>query len=1183
MKKSLLVLLCMFALLEAKAQDSNWMYDFGSASLAPYTSTTYSTIYLPAPMTGGGNASLRASSATEGQVELTTAGLAGGSGAELKMTSGTSVAGAKFGLAPFTGTTVGTFECKVNFVSGTNGRFVLFLGNGANFTNASGISVAQTFAALRFSPGSNNVSLDWLLNSTSPNYTTTGLTQTTLTKNQSHLIKFFMNNSNNNATYIVNSITYTLAAGTFDIWLDGVKILANADPGTGTLAQGTAINGMNLLNVGAGSSTPVMYIDDINYTNFLIATPPPVVTNTILNVNYESGTRDSGITDLGVTNATAEDAAYMVSPGATGNYAIAHKMVYGDDGYYSDGAYRSESDAVALPSARYFPGDERRYEFSVLLKDWTPWVSGEAYETNIFQLKISGNSDTGSGVPLQFRATRNAIRLRYEASSSIKDIVTDFTPYINQWLQFRVDVLWADDYTGYIRTYMKLPGQSDYILVDEKTNYRSFAGDTSIGNIGYIKWGGYILQEGLTRIVYHDDIRIFELNNNSNPIPLWNNSITDNNPAYQPAPYSPTNDVIATNVVSNSTSPSSDFSRSTLTPAGGATLGGRYLLGGWATGSTSTPSPFNDTQYYEFKIAPKPGYQLNLKSMNFNWRTGGATSANTYVLRSSLDNFTSNISAPVTVSDDAANTSNFGNSSIYDLANISTTSETTFRMYWYGATNAGTLVGIDNFTFNGNTYEVESNLQTETKNNVTKNTNNTVSTYTAQGNEFDVTATGNCSTIAYNYVLTGATTASGTGSLANKVFNKGETTVGWTTTDGCNTVTNSFIITVKDEEKPVITTPENITINNETGQCGVITTLSNPVVSDNCGIASIVSDAPTNFPIGMTSVTWTATDASGNTATATQTVTVTDAEAPLINTTASVNFCYDANANYNIPSATTTDNCGIKLVTYQITGATSRNGNGLDASGNFNVGTSTISWTVTDNSGNSSSASTTVTINSEIAVSIADVYSVTPGGNANTIYLGYGPSSLTLTATPTNGTTPYTYLWNNGATTASIMVNPSTAGVHNYTATITDALGCIATITKEITVTDIRCANKKVSICHGNSNSLCISTNDVSTHLAHGCSLGSCENTNLSSTPESNELIVTIAPNPTKTEFRIKTVESDNQSVTVTLFDFSGRKIKQFKTNPGQIITTGGELIPGIYIAEIIQGNDKKTVKLIKQ
>lgn len=247
-----------------------------------------------------------------------------------------------------------------------------------------------------------------------------------------------------------------------------------------------------------------------------IEAPPVTATtpknDTILNVTYENGQLTSGIQNLSGTHATAPDAMGIVTPAGNGSkHAVFHKIVYGDPMYESDEAIRSESDAIAVQKARFFPGDERRYEFSVLLKDWTPWNSGSTYETTIYQLKVSGNSSTGSGVPLQFRTARNAMRLRYEGSTSIKDIIPDLRPYVNQWMHFRIDVLWADAATGYMRTYMKLPGQTAYTLVDEKTNYRTFAGNVSVGNLGYIKWGAYVTQEGLTRIVYHDDIRIIKL------------------------------------------------------------------------------------------------------------------------------------------------------------------------------------------------------------------------------------------------------------------------------------------------------------------------------------------------------------------------------------------------------------------------------------------------------------------------------------------------------------------------------------------------------------------------------------------------------------------------------------------------------------------------------------------------
>jgi gliding motility-associated-like protein len=56
--------------------------------------------------------------------------------------------------------------------------------------------------------------------------------------------------------------------------------------------------------------------------------------------------------------------------------------------------------------------------------------------------------------------------------------------------------------------------------------------------------------------------------------------------------------------------------------------------------------------------------------------------------------------------------------------------------------------------------------------------------------------------------------------------------------------------------------------------------------------------------------------------------------------------------------------------------------------------------------------------------------------------------SAIISASSVGGTSPYTYLWSNGATTSSQSVNPTVTS--NYSITVTDAHGC--TITKNITV-----------------------------------------------------------------------------------------------------------------------------------
>jgi N-acetylneuraminic acid mutarotase len=85
-------------------------------------------------------------------------------------------------------------------------------------------------------------------------------------------------------------------------------------------------------------------------------------------------------------------------------------------------------------------------------------------------------------------------------------------------------------------------------------------------------------------------------------------------------------------------------------------------------------------------------------------------------------------------------------------------------------------------------------------------------------------------------------------------------------------------VTVVDTTEPVVTAPAGVKAEASGTQTTV--TIGSATATDAVGVVSITSDAPATYPVGITTVTWTAKDAAGNTGTAKQTITVVDTTAP---------------------------------------------------------------------------------------------------------------------------------------------------------------------------------------------------------------------------------------------------------------------------------------------------------------
>jgi hypothetical protein len=131
----------------------------------------------------------------------------------------------------------------------------------------------------------------------------------------------------------------------------------------------------------------------------------------------------------------------------------------------------------------------------------------------------------------------------------------------------------------------------------------------------------------------------------------------------------------------------------------------------------------------------------------------------------------------------------------------------------------------------------------------------------------------------------GVTSGPTCGSASGDTFPLGQTTVICTAGDAAgNSGADSFVVTVVDTTAPELTLPAGIT-TEQTACVGTPVSIA-ASASDLSGVATLVDDAPSAYPVGTTIVTFTATDGSGNSSTGTVPVTIADAAAPVISAAA---------------------------------------------------------------------------------------------------------------------------------------------------------------------------------------------------------------------------------------------------------------------------------------------------------
>lgn len=269
------------------------------------------------------------------------------------------------------------------------------------------------------------------------------------------------------------------------------------------------------------------------------------------------------------------------------------------------------------------------------------------------------------------------------------------------------------------------------------------------------------------------------------------------------------------------------------------------------------------------------------------------------------------------------------------------------------------------------------------------------------------------------------------------IYTGGATTVVLTVTDvNGNSTSGTANVTVLDNIPPTLNCPSNIHVY-ATSAAGATVNYTAPVGTDNCAVTTSRIAGPASgstFPIGITTVTYKAIDASGLSATCSFTVEVTGIPPVIV-------------CPSNITVSNTAGQCGA-MVNYTATETTAIPASTISYSiapgSNFNVGTTTVTATATNPVG-SSSCTFTVTVNDNEVPAVLT--------QNMTIALDAGGAASITAGQINNGSS-------DNCGIASIALDKSSfdcsnVGANTVTLTVTDIHGNSASATALVIVNDV--------------------------------------------------------------------------------------------------------------------------------
>jgi hypothetical protein len=301
---------------------------------------------------------------------------------------------------------------------------------------------------------------------------------------------------------------------------------------------------------------------------------------------------------------------------------------------------------------------------------------------------------------------------------------------------------------------------------------------------------------------------------------------------------------------------------------------------------------------------------------------------------------------------------------------------------------------------------------------------------------------------------TGVTIASARsdGLLLDAAYPKGSTTITWTATNPAGLSSNaSQKITVEDKENPSVNPPADIATRIANGATSATVIVGSAVAADNCpdvqvaGARSDGADLSASYPVGITTIKWTATDASGNTGSADQRISVNVNTPPVIAAPPMLVLNTDPGVCAAVANVAT------PVVTDDIAGSTilPRRTDGLALSAAYPKGVTSITWTATDADGATSSASQTVTVNDGEKPSIDKPSDVSSGNDHGLA------SAVVAIAKPSAADNCHEVSVEGARSDGAALTAPYNVGVTSITWTARDAAGNTSAATQSISVLDL--------------------------------------------------------------------------------------------------------------------------------